>query len=174
MLRIVEEREFVQILSGMRARQESTKKNNFIVILRVFKNVKAADRKRQYALGRAMLAILASEEREFVLQILEGNIFEGSRLNALCRLKYFSVEVSVLLDCLLRTQRQHDFLQVAILNFPRFKVLELIKFISLHSPQEILGRMRKDDAFRGDFDVRDPEWCFSEERRKEFIAFVCE
>ena len=173
MLRIVEEREFVRILSTVRARQESARREQFIVILGAFKNVKAADRKRQYALGRAMLAILASEEREFVLQIMEGNIFEGSRLNTLCRLKYFS-EVSVLLDCLLRKQCQHDFLQVAIANFPRFEVLELVEFISLHSPQEILERMRKDDAFRGDFDVQDPEWCFSEERKKEFIAFVCE
>ena len=129
MLRIVEEREFVQILSTVRARQESARREQFIVILGAFKNVKAADRKRQYALGRAMLAILASEEREFVLQIMEGNIFEGSRLNTLCRLKYFS-EVSVLLDCLLRKQRQHDFLQVAIPNLPRFEVLELVEFIA--------------------------------------------
>ena len=126
MLRVVEEKEFVQILSGIRAEQESTKRDKFIVILRAFKTVKAADRKRQYALGRA---ILASEEREFVLQILEGSILESLRLNALCRLEYFS-EVSVLLDCLLRKQRQHDFLQVAIPNLPRFEVLELVEFIA--------------------------------------------
>ena len=50
MLRIVAEKEFVQILSGVRARQESARREKFIVILRAFKNVKAADRKRQYAL----------------------------------------------------------------------------------------------------------------------------
>ena len=169
---VAEEREYVQILSGIRTTREIQKVGRFIVILKLFKTQKA-DRKCQYALGRAMLAIIGSEAREFVLRVLEEKIFEGTRLNALCRLKYFSVEITVLLDCLLSTPRKYDFLQVAIVNFQRSEILDLFEFVALHSPVEIVERMRRDDVFRGDFNVVDPDYWFSDDRKKDFIAFIC-
>ena len=172
MLRRVEEKEFVQILSGtvVDCRKESRRISKFMIILRLFKG---EEKKRQYALGRAMLAILASEAREFVLKVVEENIFECSRLNTLCRLEYFSVEASVLLDCLMRPQRQYDFLVVAVPNFRRWDIVELIKFITLHSPSEIVEKISQDEVFRGEFVVDNPEEYFSEERKKELIAVIC-
>ena len=70
MLCVAEEREYVQILSGIRTTREIQKVGRFIVILKLFKTQKA-DRKCHYALGRAMLAIIGSEAREFVLRVLE-------------------------------------------------------------------------------------------------------
>ena len=169
----VEEKEFVRVLSEIVTdyRDESQRIRRFMAILRLFK---VKNKKRQYALGRAMLAVLASEEREFVLQIVGENIFDCSRLNTLCRLKYFSVEVTVLLDNLLRKQREYDHLQVAVLEFQRSDIVDLIKFITLHSPAEIVEKMSRDDVFRGDLVVVNPEELLSESRKRDFIAFVCE
>ena len=38
-------------------------------------------KKRQYALVRALLALLTTEAREFVLRVLEDNVFGNTRLN---------------------------------------------------------------------------------------------
>ena len=123
---------------------------------------------------RAMLAILSSEARNFVLRVLEENVFRCPRLNTLCRLEYYSVGVTVLLDSLLSTPRDSVDLQTAARSFLPYEVLELIKFVTLHSPEEIVGRMRGCDAIRGNLSVPDPESCFFLEKRREFVAFLCE
>ena len=169
-----EDKEFVSILYSVRAKWEYQKISKFIVILKSFQGPGRSDRRRQYALGRAMLAILSSEARNFVLRILEGDVFRCPRLNTLCRLEYFSVEVTVLLDSMLTSPRDSVDLQTAAEAFLRYEIVELIEFITLHSPEEIVDRMRKSDAFRNNLIVRDPEACFSLEKRRGFIAFLCE
>ena len=173
-----EAKELVTILSGVEAKCEYQRMIRFIVILKAFQEPfqepGISSRKRQYALGRAMLAILSSEARNFVLQVLEENVFRCPRLNTLCRLEYYSFEVTVLLDSLLASPRDSPSLQTAAESFQRYQVLELIEFVSLHSPEEIVERMRECDAFRGNLTVPDPESCFALEKKREFIAFLCE
>ena len=62
-----EEKELVLILSGVKVRWEYQKISKFIVVLKTFQGPGRQSRRLQYALGPAILAILSSEARNFVL-----------------------------------------------------------------------------------------------------------
>ena len=160
------------ILSKLEYESEKDLVDKFIVILKKFGDDEG--KKRQYALARAMLASLSSEAREFSLRILDENIFGTDRLNSLCRLEYFSVEVSVLLESLVTTSRDSDSLTTAVRNFQQIELLELIELLCYKSSEEIVAEMKKDDVYRSGITVPYPEVCFSEKRIRDFIVFVCE
>ena len=162
--------EYTQILSKVNVCNEEIKVDKFLLILKKFSEDK--DRKRQYVLARAMLALLTSEAREFVLKVLEDNVFGGTRLNAICRMEYFSVESSILLDYLLSIPRDSDCLEMAARTFQLHDVKELMIFAARKSPSEIIKRMKRDNVFRGDLEFQDTEICFSGERVQEFIEFL--
>ena len=73
-----------------------------------------------------MLSILTSEAREFVLRVLEENVFENSRLNAINRMEYYSVECTVLLDGLAAGAIEPVDLGKAAKNFQPYEIKDLI------------------------------------------------
>ena len=163
--------EYDLLLQRLTYKDEGELIEKYLVLLKKFWDDPV--RKRQYSLARSMLASLTSEAREFVLRILDENIFGTTRLNSLCRLEYFSVEATVLLNALLVSPQDSNSLELAVRNFQNYEIMDLIEFLCFHTPEQIVARMKKDDVFRCNFSVSDPETCFSEEQLRDFIAFIC-
>ena len=164
--------EYEALLSKLDCRDEKDLVNKFIVVLKKFGG--DPGRKRQYALSRAMLANLCSEAREFVLRVLDENIFGTTRLNSLCRLEYFSVEVSVILESLVSTVRDSDSLSIVVRSFQEFELLNLIESLCYDSPEEMVVKMKKDDVYRSGIAIPDPKATFSDRKIRDLIVFICE
>ena len=170
-LRVAVRHEYARVLSQIKTQNEEFKANKFLLILKEFSN--DGERKRQYVVARAMLALLTTEARGFVLRVLEDNVFGSARLNAVCRMEFFQVEVTILLDSFLTVPRDSDSLEMAARNFQPHEVKELMVFVAEKSPELIVERMLRDDVFRGSLRVREADKCFSEVRKHDFIEFVC-
>ena len=169
-IRDAEKCEYARILSRVKTQNEKAMVDKYLLILREFSNDK--ERKRQYVVARSMLALLTSEAREFVHKVLEENVFGHARLNAICRMEYFQVEITILLDFFLTNPRDSDGLEKAARNFQLHEVKDLVAFVAVNSPRDIVRRMMNDEVFRGSVGVRDADKCFSDERKQEFIEFV--
>ena len=142
--------DFNDVLSRLESTRPAKMSRRFLTALRRFRDTDEGEKNRLYRLAREALSFFTGTAMdEFVLQMVQQQIFGVSRLHTIVNMNYFEVDPVILLDNVLGDAADGNMVDITARNFSSSEVAKIMRLAAIHSRDKnaILAEMRKSELF---------------------------
>ena len=167
--------DFTDILRSLNSSSEGRRSQRFISVLHRYRDAYDGNKSQFYRLARATMEFFSGTAlHDYVLQIVNHNIFKTSRFHTIVNLKYFNVDAHILLDEIIGGVNDGNLLAAAACNFAPGKIASIMRLAATYAGdfEGMVTEMKKTEIFENQYDVRDATDRWNKTRVWKFIDLL--
>ena len=141
---------YATILEELSSRRPRLMSARFVGVIDQFRQRWSGHKTNVHSLARAAMTFFPSNDlHDFVIQLINNDIFRISRLHTISNLRYFNIDAVILLDNVLGDAHDGDMVEIVARNFAESEVIRVMRMASYYvdDVRGILAEMRRSEVF---------------------------